>query len=85
MVIGRKRCRLNDEDVFTPDIFLNFYENFLISKAPDGGPAQGNIEIIADRLGKLPVRIPCENLHLGPPISDLIAALLPSLHSNARG
>ncbi|MGV1914765.1 hypothetical protein [Rhizobium sp. 22-785-1] len=54
---------MDDEYIFTTDIFTDFYENFLVRKPFYCGISQGNIEILADRFGQMPVRIACENLH----------------------
>ena len=71
VVVCRKGRRLNDENVFTTHIFLDLYEDFLVCETADAGLAEWYIEIGADRFGQLPVRITCENLHLGPPVTML--------------
>jgi hypothetical protein len=63
MIVCRKRSGLDEKNVLPAYVFTDFYENFLVSKPLYGGISQGNVEILADRFGKVPVRIACENLH----------------------
>lgn len=65
MIVGREGSGLDDKDVLTTNIFTDFYENFLIREPLNGGVSEWNVEILADRFGKMPVRIACENLHCG--------------------
>ena len=75
VVVRRERGRLDDENVLAAHVFLDFDEDFLIGEPSDAGLAQGNIKMFADRFGKMPVRIACENLHFGPPrVSVLLGA-----------
>src|SRR3546814_1460060 len=51
VVVGRKRGRLDDEDVLAADVFLDFYENFLVRKASYAGFSDWNIEMVTDGVG----------------------------------
>ena len=79
VIVGGKRCRLDDENVLAAHVFLDFYEDFLVCEPPDTGFSEWYVEIIADCLGELPVRITCENLHFGPPVVMLRWALFSAL------
>jgi hypothetical protein len=68
VVVGRVGGGLHDENVLAADVFLDFHEDFLIGKSSNAGFPQGNIEIVADLVGEVPVRIARENLHCGPPV-----------------
>jgi hypothetical protein len=63
MIVGRKRGRLQDEDILAAHIFLDLDENFLIGEASDAGLAQRDVEIAGDRFGQHPVGIAREKLH----------------------
>jgi len=48
MVICGGRCWLNEEDVFTTDVFINADENFLVPKTFDIDASEGNVEHIGN-------------------------------------
>ncbi len=65
MIICREGGGLDDKDVLAAHVLADFYEYFLVSKPLYSGISERNIKILADRFGKVPVRIACENLHCG--------------------
>ncbi|CVI54502.1 hypothetical protein AGR7A_Cc120016 [Agrobacterium deltaense NCPPB 1641] len=65
MIICREGGGLDDENVFAAHVLADFYEYFLVSKPLYSGISERNVKILADRFGKVPVRIACENLHCG--------------------
>jgi hypothetical protein len=69
VVVRREGRRLDEEDILAAYVFLDFHEDFLVGKSSDRCSAQGHIKIVADLFGEVPVRIACENLHLGPPVA----------------
>jgi hypothetical protein len=50
MVVGRKRRRLDDEDVGAADVFLDFDEDFHVRKPANGGLGQRQMQPIGDFL-----------------------------------
>ncbi|QTK80895.1 hypothetical protein AT6N2_C3442 [Agrobacterium tumefaciens] len=65
MIVCREGSGLDDKDVLAAHVLADFYEYFLVSKPLYSGISERNIKILADRFGKVPVRIACENLHCG--------------------
>jgi hypothetical protein len=63
MIVGRKRGRLQDENILAANVFLDFNEDFLIGETPDRGSSQGDVEITGDRFGQHPVGIAREEFH----------------------
>jgi hypothetical protein len=63
IVIGRIACRLNDKHILTPDVFMNFDENFFIGKATHTRLGQGQVAIIGNSLRQGNVRIAGNKLH----------------------
>ena len=83
MVVGRKRCRLEDEDICAAHVFLDLDENLHVGEAPDAGLGQGSFQIVGNRLGKGGIRVPGDELertilaHLyPPPLLSTMAAVL---------
>ena len=50
MVVGRKRRRLDDEDVRAADVFLDLDEDLHVGEAPDHGLGQRQVQPVGDCL-----------------------------------
>ena len=68
IVVGGKARRLDDEHVLAADIFLDLDEHFHVGEAADLGLDEGQLEILADRLGQCAVGIAREQLHALRPV-----------------
>ncbi len=63
MVVGRKRRRLQDEDILAAHILLDLDEDFLVGEAADTGLSKRDVEIASDALGQHPIGIAREKFH----------------------
>ena len=54
---------MQDENVFTADIFLDFNEDFVIGEATDIGTADTNTEIFGDAFCQLAIGVARKQFH----------------------
>ena len=50
---------LNHKHIFAADIFVNFYENFIVGETPDAGVGQRQFHIIGNTLRQRQVAVAC--------------------------
>jgi hypothetical protein len=81
MVIGRKRRRLDDENVFAAHIFLDLDKDLHVREPPDDRLGQGYLEIFANLCGKRMVAVAGQEFHFGqdPSRRAALVAISPRL------
>ena len=52
MVVGRERGRLDDEDILAAHVLLDLDEDLHVGEAPDLGPGERHVEMVADGFGE---------------------------------
>ena len=65
---------LNHKHIFTADIFVDFYENFIVGEAADAGVGQRQFHIIGNSLRQRQVAVACHQFHMCVP-ENICAAL----------
>ena len=63
LVVRRIGRRLDDEDIFAADIFLDLDEHLHVGEPAHAGVRQGKVEIGGDGLGERPVAVAGDQLH----------------------
>ena len=64
VLIGRGRSRLDQEDIATPDVFLDLHVGLAVGKRTDGRLPQRSTDVMADFLRQIAVGRTAENFHL---------------------
>ena len=61
IVIGGRAGALQDEDIATADLFVNFHHDFTVREMTDNSFTKGNIEMFCDCMGKFGIGIARKN------------------------
>src|SRR5262249_17514494 len=63
MIIRGRTGGLNDENIATANVLLDFNVGFAVGECADRGLAQRNTDVVADALGQFPIGGAAEHLH----------------------
>src|SRR6266853_3311243 len=65
MLVGRRACRLNDENVPATNVLLDLNVSFAVGERADGRGSKRHPNAVADTLSELVISGAAEDLHLG--------------------
>jgi hypothetical protein len=67
IVVGRERRRLQDEDVFAADVFVDLDEDLVVVEAADRSVGERQLEVVRNGLGQGGVRVAGDEFHRARP------------------
>ncbi|MNN53777.1 hypothetical protein D3C81_1685560 [compost metagenome] len=65
VIVGRCAGGLDQEDVLTADVLVDFHADFAVGELADGNVTEGNMQLTHDTAGEIGVGVPREDHHLG--------------------